>query len=85
MATITINRPDAMNSFNKTMVEEFETLWKQLAWDDDVHCCVLRAAPGRAFCTGVDVKESRTPENKVVKLENIWHAEDPGKFLGPSP
>jgi enoyl-CoA hydratase/carnithine racemase len=83
VATITINRPDAMNSFNKTMVEEFEALWKELAWNDDVHVCVLRAAPGKAFCTGVDVKESRQPGNEVVRLDNVWHCEDPGKFLGP--
>ena len=83
VATITINRPEAMNSFNKAMVEEFEALWKELAWNDDVHACVLRAAPGRAFCTGVDVKDSRTPGNEVVRLDNVWHCEDPGKFLGP--
>lgn len=83
VATITINRPEAMNSFNKTMVEEFEALWKDLAWNDDVHVCVLRAAPGKAFCTGVDVKQSREPGNEVVRLDNVWHCEDPGKFLGP--
>lgn len=83
VATITINRPEAMNSFNKTMVEEFEALWKALAWNDDVHVCVLRAAPGKAFCTGADVKQSREPGNEVVRLDNVWHCEDPGKFLGP--
>jgi enoyl-CoA hydratase/carnithine racemase len=81
VATITINRPEAMNSFNKRMCDEFEHLWRTLKVDDDVHCCVLRAAPGRAFCTGVDVKaEGGEP---VVDLDNIWHCEDPGKFLGP--
>lgn len=83
VATITINRPEAMNSFNRTMVEEFEALWKDLAWNDDVHVCVLRAAPGKAFCTGVDVKESREEGKAVVDLDNTWHCEDPGKFLGP--
>ncbi|QGN54213.1 enoyl-CoA hydratase/isomerase family protein [Novosphingobium sp. Gsoil 351] len=83
VATITINRPEAFNSFNKIMVEEFEALWKELAWNDDVHCCVLRASPGRAFCTGVDVKQSLEPGNEVVRLDNIWHCEDPGKYLGP--
>lgn len=83
VATITINRPEAMNSFTRTMVEEFEALWTELAWNDDVHCCVLRAAPGRAFCTGADVKASQEPGQAVVDLANIWHCEDPGKFLGP--
>jgi len=83
VATITINRPEAMNSFTRRMCEEFEHLWKALAVNDDVHCCVLRAAPGRAFSTGADVKASREPGGAVVDLDNIWHCEDPGKFLGP--
>ena len=82
VATITINRPEAMNSFNRQMLDDFEHLWKSLADNDDVHCCVLRAAPGKAWCTGVDVKGSG--EGKpVVDLDNVWHCEDPGKYLAP--
>jgi len=83
VATITINRPEAMNSFNRRMVDEFEALWKVIAWNDDIHVCVLRAAPGRAFCTGADVKQKEEPGKAVVDLANLWHCEDPGKFLGP--
>lgn len=82
VATITINRPEAMNSFTKKMCEEFEHLWKSIAVNDDVHCCVLRAAPGKAFCTGADVKH-QDPSGPLVDLDNIWHCEDPGKYLGP--
>ncbi|MFC4295860.1 enoyl-CoA hydratase/isomerase family protein [Novosphingobium tardum] len=83
VATITINRPEAMNSFTKTMCEEFAAVWKALGNNDDVHCCVLRAAPGRAFSTGADVKASQEPGQAVVDLANTWHCEDPGKYLGP--
>ena len=83
VATITINRPAAMNSFTKRMCEEFAQLWKDIGENDNVHCCVLRAAPGRAFSTGADVKASQEPGQSVVDLANIWHCEDPGKFLGP--
>lgn len=83
VATITINRPDALNSFTRQMMEEFQQLWKSIAVDGDVHCCVLRAAPGRAFSTGVDVKASQQPDGTVVDLDNIWHCEDPGNYLGP--
>ena len=82
VATITINRPDAMNSFTKKMCDEFEHLWKVIGINDDVHCCVLRAAPGRAFSTGADVK-LKDGEEKLVDLDNIWHCEDPGRYLGP--
>ncbi|MDM7957626.1 enoyl-CoA hydratase/isomerase family protein [Blastomonas sp.] len=83
IATITINRPQAMNSFTRQMMDEFEHLWKSIAANDDVHCCVLRAAPGRAFSTGVDVKASQEAGGTVVDLANIWHCEDPGNYLGP--
>lgn len=83
VATVTINRPEAMNSFTRAMLEDFERLWKTLGEDDAVHCVVLRAAPGRAFSTGVDVKASQEPGGVVVDLANIWHCEDPGKYLGP--
>ncbi|HCW62064.1 MULTISPECIES: enoyl-CoA hydratase/isomerase family protein [Sphingobium] len=82
VATITINRPEALNSFTKRMLEEFDYLWKDISADDDVHCVVLRAAKGRAFSTGVDVKDSQTPEGKIMH-DNIWTAQDPGDFLGP--
>jgi enoyl-CoA hydratase/carnithine racemase len=83
VATITINRPEAMNSFTKRMCEEFAHLWTAIGIDDAIHCCVLRAAPGRAFSTGVDVKASQEPGQAVVDLDAIWSCEDPGKFLGP--
>lgn len=82
VATITINRPEAMNSFTKRMCEEFAHLWTAISHNDDVHCCVLRAAPGRAFCTGVDVKAAQLPGQSVI-ADDIWAAEDPGRYLGP--
>ena len=85
VATITINRPEAMNSFNRQMMEEFEAVWHEVKWNDDIHVCVLRAAPGRAFCTGVDVKGAVAggDQRPAVDLDNIWHCFDPGDLLGP--
>lgn len=82
IATVTINRPDALNSFTKRMLDEFSFLWKDLSEDDDVHCVVLRAAKGRAFSTGADVKASSTEEGKIMH-DNLWTAQDPGDHLGP--
>lgn len=82
VATVTINRPEALNSFTKRMLEEFGYLWKDIAEDDTVHAVVLRAAPGRAFSTGVDVKLSQQPDQGIMH-DNVWTAEDPGDRLGP--
>lgn len=82
VTTITINRPDALNSFTRRMLDEFEFVWKDIAADDAIHAAVLRAAPGRAFSTGVDVKLTREP-GEAIMHDNIWSARDPGDFLGP--
>jgi enoyl-CoA hydratase/carnithine racemase len=77
VATVTLNRPEALNSFNQRMIEEFADLWARVREDDDVHVVVLRAAGERAFCTGVDVSEG------LAMPENMWSEEDPGLGLSP--
>lgn len=77
VGTITLNRPEAMNSFDQPMMDDFRALWSEIKADDDVHVVVLRAAGDRAFCTGVDVKKGfDTPDN-------VWSRVDPGEFLSP--
>jgi enoyl-CoA hydratase/carnithine racemase len=77
VATITLNRPEAMNSFNQAMCDEFSLIWKTVREDDDVHAVVLRAAGDRAFCTGVDVKQG------IDRHPNVWTQIDPGEQLSP--
>lgn len=80
VATITLNRPERLNCFNRTMVIEFRRLWNELRSDDRVRVCVLRAAPGRAFCSGVDVKEGWRAEGEE---QRPFDQDDPGEWLGP--
>jgi len=77
VATITLNRPQAMNSFNQKMLDEFDDVWVRIRDDDDIRSVVLRACEGRAFCTGVDVKQ------RLQHADNIWNRPDPGEGLGP--
>ncbi|MDB5969912.1 MAG: enoyl-CoA hydratase [Hydrocarboniphaga sp.] len=81
IATVTINRPKAMNSFNTPMLREFAQLWAALQNDDAVSVIVLRAAEGRAFSTGADVKASG--DDAVVDYSRPFDQRDPGEFLGP--
>lgn len=78
VATITINRPEAMNSFDSKMLAEFRNAWDRIRLDDDIHCVVLRAARGRAFSTGVDVKAG-----SINDTANPWSQIDVGESLGP--
>jgi 2-(1,2-epoxy-1,2-dihydrophenyl)acetyl-CoA isomerase len=56
VATITLNRPDAMNSLDiATKVALLDAVRR--AADDDAARCVVLTGTGRAFCVGQDLKE----------------------------
>jgi enoyl-CoA hydratase/carnithine racemase len=55
-ATITLNRPDALNALSPHMITELRTAYDAAENDDDVWLLIVTAT-GRAFCTGADVKE----------------------------
>jgi enoyl-CoA hydratase/carnithine racemase len=76
VATITLNRPERLNAFNRTMCEEMAQAWRTVKLDESVHAVVLRAT-GRVFSAGLDIK---TPYGQP---ENVWNHEDPGEPLSP--
>ena len=77
VATITLNRPDALNTFNRLMCHEMRDVWALIKADDRVHAVVLRAAGDRAFSAGLDVRSS------YGQPEIVWNHEDPGELLSP--
>jgi enoyl-CoA hydratase/carnithine racemase len=54
IATLTLNRPDALNAFNLTMARELEQVFLTDARHDDVRAVVVTGS-GRAFCAGMDL------------------------------
>jgi 2-(1,2-epoxy-1,2-dihydrophenyl)acetyl-CoA isomerase len=58
--TLTLNRPDALNSFNVEMKEALAAAFKDAARDKAVRVVVLTGA-GRAFSAGQDLKERGAP------------------------
>jgi enoyl-CoA hydratase/carnithine racemase len=77
VATITLNRPEVLNAFNRQMCEEMRAAWRRIKADPLVHAVVLRAAGDRAFCAGLDTKAS------YGQPEDVWNHEDPGELLSP--
>ncbi len=55
IATITLNRPKALNAITPKMLAELEQVFGHIANDDAVRLAVLTGA-GRAFSAGVDLK-----------------------------
>ena len=54
VATLTINRPEVLNSFNGQTCEELIMAFTRTGWDQEVGVIVLTGAGDRAFCAGGD-------------------------------
>ena len=89
IATITLNRPDRLNTIVPPLPEELEAAVHRAVADDAVKVIVLRGA-GRAFCAGFDLGEGFHHWVERITTEGKW---DPGKdfmfatapSLGPIP
>ncbi|MER5196140.1 2-cyclohexenylcarbonyl CoA isomerase [Streptomyces sp. NPDC002755] len=57
LATITLNRPEAMNALNIATKVALRDAVQSAAADDAVRAVLLTAAGERAFCVGQDLKE----------------------------
>jgi enoyl-CoA hydratase/carnithine racemase len=84
VATVKLNRPDALNALNSTMVRELVSAFASLEADDSVRCVVLTGSD-RAFCAGADVREmakmSEAEISDADHLRPVW--ERAAKFRKP--
>lgn len=56
VALITLNRPEALNALNTTVMQELTAAVKELDGDDNVGCIILTGSQ-KAFAAGADIKE----------------------------
>ncbi|MEM8707083.1 MAG: enoyl-CoA hydratase-related protein [Actinomycetota bacterium] len=56
VATITYNRPDALNAVNGAMREALDAAWTEFREDEDAWVGIVTGA-GRAFCAGADLRD----------------------------
>jgi enoyl-CoA hydratase len=75
VATITLNRPDRLNTIVPPMPDEFEVAVREASLDPDVKVIVLRGA-GRSFCAGYDFAGGFHHWDDVLTTDGRW---DPGK------
>jgi len=59
IVTITLNRPEALNAFTDTMLNEWADAIETAKNDPKVRVVVVTGA-GRGFCSGMDVREAAT-------------------------
>jgi len=68
VATITLNRPEAMNSIDPESNEQLQAAWAEVSTNDAVRVAILTAAGDRAFCTGADLKKTMPPKESFAQL-----------------
>ena len=89
VATLTLNRPERLNTIVPPMPDELEQAVAAANRDPEVRVLVLRGA-GRGFCGGFDFSDGLAHWSGAVSTERRW---DPGRdmihmtspFTGPVP
>ncbi|HLJ63376.1 MAG TPA: enoyl-CoA hydratase-related protein [Stellaceae bacterium] len=77
IATITLNRPDKMNAFTWTMLDDWAQALQECQKDEAVHVILITGA-GKAFCSGGDIgtmgaRTERTPLMRKAELQDHVH------------
>ena len=68
IATITLNRPEAMNALDPETTATLDGLWRKIREDDQVRVVVVTGAGDRAFCAGADLKKTMPPAESFAQL-----------------
>jgi len=70
VARVTLERPDALNAYNESLLRTLVSTLEDLDSDNDVRAIVLTGAGDRAFCSGVDLEDMPlTPEMEFADYE----------------
>jgi enoyl-CoA hydratase/carnithine racemase len=67
VATLTLNRPQIMNSLNFEMLRGLRDQVTALRFDSNIRVVIVTGAGDRAFCAGADLKERATLSPVQVK------------------
>ena len=72
VASITFNRPEAMNALNEEVISQLTELWKGLEAEPSVHTAILRGS-GKAFVAGADIKffVDKIEDNKIDDIREF--------------
>jgi len=83
IATITFNRPKALNALNGELLQEFSQALDEVAGNEDIRVLVLTGSGNKAFVAGADISEiakcnslqakrfARTGQDAIGKLEAL--------------
>jgi len=86
IATVTLNRPNAMNALSRDLRTAIAETFEQLEADENIRVAILTGA-GKAFCAGLDLKELSDDASAGGDVNSTVNDKDPvtsiGRFSGP--
>lgn len=85
VATVTLNRPEAMNALSRALRAEFAAAMRGLAADDGIRAIVLTGAGERAFTAGLDLKELGADTGNLGAANAEGADENPVKAIEQCP
>jgi enoyl-CoA hydratase len=69
IATITLNRPHALNALNGELIRELDSLLDAIASNPDIRCVIITGAGDKSFVSGADIKEMK--DNTPVQAREM--------------
>ncbi|NWH08989.1 MAG: enoyl-CoA hydratase/isomerase family protein [Alphaproteobacteria bacterium] len=79
IATVTLNRPQALNSLNRQIIEDIRAALRQTSADNSVRALIITGA-GRGFCAGADLIDNGFGGDGVARSrgQGILHSMEIG-------
>ena len=81
IASVTLNRPEALNVYNIQMRDDLYQVLSALKDDDEVRVAIFRGAGEKAFCAGADLSEFLTAPAPAEARKVRWERDVWGLFL----
>jgi enoyl-CoA hydratase len=81
IAVVTLNRPEARNAMNASMIDELNWAWDRVLDVDDIGAVVLTAS-APAFCAGMDLTEMATGAEGIDLAQVVRIAQNDTPVIG---
>jgi len=89
VALITLNRPEALNTFNPAMYSEFNAATERFRQDKDAWVAVIAGAGDKAFSAGLDIKTLDNAFNEsggnLDSVNEVFDVELQGEYFSDKP
>ncbi len=78
IATVTLNRPKALNALNDALMSEIDQVFDELSAKENIKVIILTGAGEKSFVAGADIKEMK---DLNINQGRLWAAKGEGVFL----